>query len=94
MLSRNVIMTPGMLLLPFVMKAMERKPWFMKRTILHAPFQVSRRFIDPQGRPTETAGSDHYFQTCLKVAINIFKHVRPYVRPHFSKPRENKTNFK
>ena len=38
--SRNVIMAPGMLLLPFVMQALEKKPWFAKRTALHAPFQV------------------------------------------------------
>ena len=34
--------------------------------------------IDPQGRPTVTAGSDHYFRTSS-------------VRPHLS---QNKTNFK
>ena len=39
-LSRNVIMTPGMFFLPFVMQAMEKKAWFAKRTAIHAPFQV------------------------------------------------------
>ena len=29
--------------------------------------------VDPLGRPTVTAGSDHCFHTCC-----------PYVRPHFS----------
>ena len=32
--------------------------------------------IDPRGRPTVTAGSDHY--------------IRPYVRPHFSKSCKTK----
>ena len=36
--------------------------------------------IDPQDRPTVTAGSEHCFHAC-----------RPFVRPHFS---QNKTNFK
>ena len=42
--------------------------------------------IDPRGRSTVTAGSDHYFHTwCL--------FVRPYIRPfHFSKSRKTK-NF-
>ena len=35
--------------------------------------------IDPRGRPTVTAGSDHCFRTC-----------RPCVRPHFS---QNETNL-
>jgi hypothetical protein len=39
-LSRNVIMAPGMFLMPFVMQAMEKKPWFAKRAMWHAPFQV------------------------------------------------------
>ena len=34
--------------------------------------------IDPRGRPTVTAGSDHCFCTCRPF-------VRPPVRPHFSK---------
>ena len=32
--------------------------------------------IDLHGRPTVTAGSDHYFRTCCL-------YVRPSVRPHF-----------
>ena len=43
-LSRNAIMAPGMLLMPFVMQAMEKKSWFVRRTAMHAPFQVE---IDP-----------------------------------------------
>ena len=38
--SRNAIMTPGMLTMPFVMRVMERKPWFNSRPVLHMPFQV------------------------------------------------------
>ena len=38
-------------------------------------------YIDPRGRPTVTAGSDHCFCTC-----------RPFVRPHFSK--QSKTQAK
>lgn len=43
-LSRNVIVTPGMLFLPFIMQALEKKPWFARRTAFHAPFQVSHTF--------------------------------------------------
>ena len=39
--SRNAIMTPGMLTMPFVMRAMEKKQWFKSRPVLHMPFQVS-----------------------------------------------------
>ena len=38
--SRNAIMTAGMLTMPFVMRAMERKHWFKSRPVLHMPFQV------------------------------------------------------
>ena len=38
------------------------------------------KFFDPRGRPTITAGGDHYFRTCCL-----------YVRPHFSKSRRTKT---
>ena len=38
--------------------------------------------IDPRGRPTVTAGSDHCFCTCRPF---VSPSVRPYVRPHFSK---------
>ncbi len=40
-LSRNAIMAPGMLLMPFVMQAMERRAWFARRPALHGPFQVA-----------------------------------------------------
>ena len=40
-LSRNIIMAPGMVFLPFIMNAMEKKTWFARRPLLHAPFQVS-----------------------------------------------------
>jgi hypothetical protein len=36
-------MAPGMLTLPFVMRALEKKHWFKSRPMIHAPFQV--RFI-------------------------------------------------
>jgi len=39
-LSRNAIMAPGMILLPFIMQRMEKKAWFAKVPALHAPFQV------------------------------------------------------
>ena len=39
--SRNVMMAPGMFFLPFIMKSMEKRAWFMKRPALHAPFQVA-----------------------------------------------------
>ena len=43
-------------------------------------------YIDPRGRPTVTAGSNHCFCTCRPF-------VRPSVRP--SVPTfQNKTNFK
>merc|ERR1719430_2404357 len=38
--SRVVMAAPGMFCLPFVMKAMEKKPWFKSRPALHGPFQV------------------------------------------------------
>ena len=47
--SRNAIMTPGMLTMPFVMRAMEQKPWFMSRPALHMPFQV--RFLNVENHP-------------------------------------------
>ena len=39
--SRNVIMAPGMILLPLAMSKLERRPWFARATYLHAPFQAS-----------------------------------------------------
>ena len=52
-------------------------------TIHHAwPFPVVFACIDPQGRHTGKASSDHYFRTwCLYFRPSV----RPYVRPHFSK---------
>jgi len=38
--SRVVMAAPGMFCLPFIMKQMEKKPWFKSRPALHAPFQV------------------------------------------------------
>lgn len=38
--SRVVMAAPGMFCLPFVMKAMEKKPWFKSRPAIHGPFQV------------------------------------------------------
>lgn len=39
-ISRNIIMAPGMLVLPFIMQALEKRTWFAAKTVLHAPFQV------------------------------------------------------
>lgn len=39
-ISRNILMTPGMVLLPVIMQRLERRPWFARMTFLHAPFQV------------------------------------------------------
>lgn len=39
--SRIVMAAPGMFCLPFIMKRMEKKPWFKSRPALHAPFQVA-----------------------------------------------------
>lgn len=39
-LARVVMAAPGMLCLPIIMNALERKTWFKTRTVLHAPFQV------------------------------------------------------
>ena len=43
----------------------------------HLKERGSLLIIDPRGRPTVTAGSDHCFHTCCPS-------VCPYVRPHFS----------
>jgi len=39
--SRVAMAAPGMFCLPFIMKQMEKKPWFKARPALHAPFQVT-----------------------------------------------------
>merc|ERR1719341_42600 len=38
--SRVIMAAPGMFCLPFIMKQMERKPWFKSRPAIHGPFQV------------------------------------------------------
>ena len=38
--SRNAIMAPGMLTMPFIMRAMEKKAWFKRMPMMHMPFQV------------------------------------------------------
>ena len=38
--SRNVIMAPGMMLIPLAMSSLERRAWFARATYLHAPFQA------------------------------------------------------
>jgi hypothetical protein len=45
--SRNVMMAPGMLLMPLALRAMEKKHWFKNKTYLHMPFQV-RVCISPE----------------------------------------------
>ena len=40
--SRNVIMAPGMIVLPLAMARLERRAWFARATYLHAPFQACR----------------------------------------------------
>ena len=45
----------------------------------------ARKVVDPRGRPTVTAGNDHYFRTCCL-------YVRPSVRPSpLLKISQNKT---
>lgn len=39
-LSRVVMAAPGMLLLPVLMQKLEKRAWFNRMKILHAPFQV------------------------------------------------------
>jgi sideroflexin-2 len=39
-LSRIFMAAPGMLLLPVLMQRLEKKAWFNRVKILHAPFQV------------------------------------------------------
>eukprot|EP00914_Ancora_sagittata_P006030 GHVO01012161.1.p1 GENE.GHVO01012161.1~~GHVO01012161.1.p1 ORF type:complete len:274 (+),score=23.10 GHVO01012161.1:125-823(+) len=38
--SRIVMAAPGMLTMPFVMEHLEKKPWFMRYSLLHLPFQT------------------------------------------------------
>lgn len=38
--SRIVMAAPGMLLLPVLMERLERRDWFRRLSVLHAPFQV------------------------------------------------------
>lgn len=38
--SRIVLTTPCMLVLPIIMNVLERKAWFNRLSVLHAPFQV------------------------------------------------------
>lgn len=38
--SRITMAAPGMIILPIIMERMEKKPWFARLSILHAPFQV------------------------------------------------------
>lgn len=38
--SRNVIATPGMVGLPFIMEALEKRPWFARYPVMHMPFQT------------------------------------------------------
>merc|ERR1712210_281291 len=38
--SRVIMAAPGMFCLPFIMKQMEKKPWFKSRPAIHGPFQV------------------------------------------------------
>jgi len=40
-ISRVTMAAPGMLVLPFIMEHMEKKPWFKRAPRLHAPFQVA-----------------------------------------------------
>lgn len=40
--SRIVMAAPGMLILPVFMERLERRDWFKRLSILHAPFQVSK----------------------------------------------------
>ncbi|ELT87634.1 hypothetical protein CAPTEDRAFT_179902 [Capitella teleta] len=39
-LSRIIMAAPGMLTLPFIMEYLEKKPWFMRYTFMHLPFQT------------------------------------------------------
>lgn len=39
--SRNAMMAPGMLIMPFIMKRMEKVPWFARLKVVHMPFQVN-----------------------------------------------------
>eukprot|EP00094_Tigriopus_californicus_P009303 TCALIF_08969-PA protein Name:"Similar to SFXN2 Sideroflexin-2 (Homo sapiens)" AED:0.07 eAED:0.07 QI:8/0.66/0.57/1/0.83/0.71/7/214/1069 len=39
-ISRNILMAPGMVLVPVIMQRLEKRPWFARMTFLHAPFQV------------------------------------------------------
>ena len=38
--SRIVMAAPGMIILPVIMERLEKKPWFARLSVLHAPFQV------------------------------------------------------
>ena len=38
--SRNAIMAPGMLTMPFIMRNMEKRAWFKAKPMMHMPFQV------------------------------------------------------
>lgn len=39
-ISRIVMCSPGMVLLPVVMEKLEKVKWFKSMPVLHAPFQV------------------------------------------------------
>lgn len=39
-ISRITMAAPGMLVLPVIMERLERRSWFQRLSILHAPFQV------------------------------------------------------
>lgn len=39
-LSRIVMAAPGMLILPVIMEKLERRDWFRRLSVLHAPFQT------------------------------------------------------
>ncbi|XP_059095767.1 sideroflexin-2-like isoform X3 [Tigriopus californicus] len=41
-ISRNILMAPGMVLVPVIMQRLEKRPWFARMTFLHAPFQDER----------------------------------------------------
>lgn len=38
--SRIAMAAPGMIILPVIMERLERRDWFRRLSILHAPFQV------------------------------------------------------
>lgn len=38
--SRITMAAPGMVILPVIMERLERKNWFKRLSVLHAPFQV------------------------------------------------------